>query len=545
MRYAYLLSTLLLLAPAGCVGGAVEPDDGGIPDLSAASDLQAGSTLDSDPEIADLRPASPIDDGGVVDSGTPLILTGTQLVAGASVSVLGICNGAGIDAIFIDNDTHTLEAVPIVGGAPKTIETTDYAYLVGVGPFVASFHNSDPTTGKAALSIWSRAGGRVQLADASYLKGGVPSQVVVTGDQQYVIYLDNLAPDGSVADVYVARTDGTQKHKITSTPVVLSPSACRPFYLPASSVPGNSDPAKTSFFVVGTCPAPGDAGALELDIDSVDPAAATPALTTIVHDANGALVNPAGSQLVVTDGAGHLQAAIATASSSFGPLHALDSSESATAFRLSSDGAKVLYLTQAGAILTASTSMTPAPKTLIASGAYSIISVSRDFHSFLFNRTKPSATRATDLFLAPIDAASTPATPTTISGTPTARVYFDGFTADSRSVVYLANWAGGAAGGTLTSIPVAGGTAKTYGAMSVGDFDLSGTKLQIADNLRKIGGRTVIDLRVADTSSNSPPPYVATAVDPATAYTFDATKLAYTIRGLPGTQSGLYLAPVP
>jgi hypothetical protein len=50
---------------------------------------------------------------------------------------------------------------------------------------------------------------------------------------------------------------------------------------------------------------------------------------------------------------------------------------------------------------------------------------------------------------------------------------------------------------------------------------------------------------VADTASGSPAPYLATAADTSTAYSLDGTKLAYTIGGLPGTLSSLYLSPVP
>jgi len=57
--------------------------------------------------------------------------------------------------------------------------------------------------------------------------------------------------------------------------------------------------------------------------------------------------------------------------------------------------------------------------------------------------------------------------------------------------------------------------------------------------------RSYHDLRVADAASSQPAPYLATAVDTSTAYTFDATQVAYTIGGLPGTLSGLYLTPVP
>jgi hypothetical protein len=367
---------------------------------------------------------------GLPDLRIPIIANGDRLLSGR-VSLVGVTSD---DFVVGQTATGEVSAVPATGGSPQQVSPMADDGLVGViGKSVFAWSGVDQNTGVGVLTLWSDAAKVQTLGNTSPV-----SLIAATEDGTYVLYFDNADATGDIADVWVAKNDGTGKIKVLTAQRAFTP--CRP----RGGASGNK-------FVVVSCTQTGDAGPMLAQLSTIDPSngqvtpATTPELRSFVAP------DKTGTHALVVDSTGKLH--FVTLASGAATL--IDNGPVVGAVFINS-GADVLYNTMAGALKRATVVATPVVTTLVATGAVGIDAISPDENWVAYHTVYDAQSFMQDLYFVSTAVAGAPRMATTISSNVDVGVYGDVFTTDSSRIIYFSDLDDNAAG-HINTLPVAGG----------------------------------------------------------------------------------------
>ena len=414
--------------------------------------------------------------------------TGTQLVPGNGMEFDGLTPTSNL-VIYSDTNADKIDALPFAGGTPTLVGTVDSNNDVNVVGEVVLFQSST-SQGIGAVSSWKTgATSASPFAANTFLISG--STFVLSSDGTSALVLDNIDPN-FLADLILEHTDGSNKITIDSKVDLPFQTSC-----PPQLVFGGDNA-----FVAYCPPVNPDAGTGAVDAGGVDggdggaaaaPQAVVKSFTgaswtekTIVTGVNPFLaVDSTGAHVLVsaTDGL-YVYAADGTGKT------LIDAN--GTSGRFTKDGQSVLYTTTAGALADLPGIASPSPTTLSATDFAFLQARSPDGNWVM--GSKQNTQNGADLYLSSTSTTGAPHTPVTLVTTTDAFPLGDAFTADSSQALYmtsLAQSSGSPFGvvGTLSAMPTAGGTAKTFSTSAWTDNFVSGTKVVYADN--PTAGRTI------------------------------------------------------
>jgi hypothetical protein len=468
---------------AGCNGGDGEMDmavaDMAMPDLTAGPDLK-----------------------------TPILVTGTKLLDGTQ-TVLGVTTD---DFVAAADTTRLMRAVPVAGGAAEPITTDTFDGRIS-GRVVFVWSEVDQVTRRfGTVKVWTPTHKVQRLGETSTI-----ATRGATTDGEYVMFTDNSNTTGSLADLFVAKSDGTGKLLALSQRMAFEP--CQPRIAPAGQR-----------FVVAHCQPMGDAGAAPATLSLVD--AATGNATTL---ASGLVpfvaVNKPGTHALAVTATSNILSVITLAG---GTPQVIENTAVREA-RFNAAGDEVYYVTQSGA-LKRSPIAAPAPTTLGGTGVRGIDDISPD-EKFLVYHKLVDGDGVGDLFLAPT---TPPGTPVTIAAGDVA-VFGDVFTTDSSRLLYYSDLDASLAG-TLNAHPVAGGAEVKISNTKVWvSFSTASGKVIFNDNWKRVMQAGRADIKVADGTGGTN--LIAIQAEDSIRLNTDRTRVIYTYR-VDTSKSGLYSAPV-
>jgi hypothetical protein len=514
----------------GTAGTAGAPTDGGTSD--AQSDAPTADSGRSDGR-SDAPPTLP--DGSVPPSGT-------QLVSG-EIALVGVTTDNY--AVYANETAGTLNTVSLAGGTPAALGSMDDRVVVR-GAAVVTWVGSARVS---PLSVWTAANGTKPLSMSSAASAAA---VAVSPDGTRILYFDGVDAGRTRGNLFIAGTDGSNPKQLAES-VVLNNVACAPvlafggnaaaaaaFCLaPAISDGGATDGGTAD----ATTPDDGATDGATTDGASPDAGPVPPAIvqsysgaswtaTTIATNVEPRVaISPNGTTVLVSAPAGLLAYPIAG-----GMATTLDPAGGTGMF--TNDGLSVIYTTPANA-LKRTTVASPSPTTLAATGFAGIRAKSPDENWLLGYTTIDTSQDLSDLYLA---SATMPATPVTLSAEATAGLFrSDGFTADSRHAIYYTGIADGV--GTFFSVPTSGGAAVALGTNVWLHYAGTGSKVTFNDNYNE--AMSTADIRVADTAQPGPATLLVSLADPDYFIAGSKDRVVYTWKYLPGSMSGLWIAPIP
>jgi hypothetical protein len=514
-------------------------------------------------------------DSGGSDAGAPTPV-GVAVEMG-SVEILGVTN----DGFIVYLTGTTVKAAPEAGGTAKTLlaagdaGAADGLYVLAINDDVFIWSNANPTTGASTLTVWSST----LEAPTQVSTSSIPYVAAASSDSATVLFATNTSVDGSKVDIVGAPlTELTAPVTlVTGIDPGLGASSCPPFAAfsgtgaslyavvsscsPATTDGGADGPETVSSFLASTWHATVlSANATSYTLDSTGSTAAI----TLATGALETVSLTGGAQVVIeTEDAG---AGDATAAA-IPPLVYLSQSD-----------AFLLFNTPAGALMSSKVT-TADPMTLLAANAADFDAISGD-ESYLVIDSGLDDTTALAMGLAITPTATPNSATVLLSGSNEGGIFGDGFTADSKYVVYLGNVTQDSLGssvGTLMAAPVAnpsnfvtvamasgtltsqgngivtGGLANTLAAMaedpaspqSATDYALTGSKIAFADNFNSANGSLgEVDIEVVDLSTTTNATTVMKGADPLFVVTEDKKYIVYTV-SFGAATDGLYSVPVP
>jgi len=465
------------------------PDGGG----------DAGGGVDSD------TPAACAEAGPVDDSGNAPSPVGTQLQAGAALSVRGVTSDGYL--IYSDDNALTLHALALAGGQPQDLGALGAKFWINVvGDVVFSWSNVTDQ-GVGALGVWSAKTGLHAISSAS-----VGIDATASGDR--ILYTDHVDANGT-GDVYLANVDGSAAVKLLSGMYV---DPC----FPQMGFAGTTA-------VVSFCPAaPPQSGAPNATVSSfASPAFARVDLVTnainywstdgthvLASLANGIVVAPIGGGNPMTlDANGFL--------GTFGD-----------------NGQAVFYSTHSNAFRR-SPPTTPAPVTLVPSAFGGVWSFSPDQKWVLFFSNFGAT--GYDAYLA---SAATPSPVTTLWPTATGAVLGAAFTADSSHALFVTNIDPCVSSGTLHAFAVGGGdTVLGHGVFA--DWAIGGARVLFSDAYAITGGLRFgrADIELVDLAQSPTPTKLVSRADAVFGLSPAADQLIYSW-SVRSAEAGIYVMPV-
>jgi hypothetical protein len=465
-------------------------------------------------------------DTAVSDSETG-VTAGTKIYTG-TVTLRGVTSD---NYAIITDSTNAAFAVPLAGGAATSIGTgAERVRVTGKTVFVWGAINA--TYNYGTLRVWTAANGTKSISTKSL----APSTTSVAGlfvaaanpDGTLIAYTDNMVESSTAddkADLVVAKTDGTGVKKVFNQYVVYDSASlgesCAPYLFWVGTR-----------FVTTHC-TPG-ATVDSFDVSSIDAAAGT--ATSLGTDLKTYFTNnEAGTSVAFAAGSTN-QLKIMPVAGGTG----VNVDTDAASMIFGRDGSYIVYRTSANALKRSSTT-TPAPVTLVASGVGGLISTVSPNDKFILVSTAAPTSSGSDIKLA---STVTAGAPTVLYAATNGEVYGNGFTSDSS----YALWYGGVVSpgiGTLTATPTAGGANTVLGSSAWQDFSAGGANVVWNDSHVTVGtgGRATIRARNLASASASATT-IAESAD--RGFTLDASlsKVVYTI-ATGGASDGLWVASVP
>jgi hypothetical protein len=485
--------------------------------FSACSGPVDDTATDSSNMLYDLR--MPFDAGP--DFSAPSIASGKMIAAGKEFVLVGVTSD-DYAVVFANAATGVLS----LDGGPTT-SIGDNAVVVVAGKLVLSWTNVDKN-GIGDLHVWSAAGG---LSSAK-VSGSIIADYGALDDGSTVLYAVATDAGGTTADAYVAKADLTGAVKIASgiqvSTSVANPNPCSGFAIPTGSS-----------FVHVSCLADAPDGGAKVFTGSVDAVAANGMVTNLATNVKPfAAVDKDGKQVFVIDAAD--QGSVVPIGG--GQATPVDKTIH-TGFFLS-DG-RVAYDTTGNHFLTAVPGMAP-----VDVGP-------TNFTNFLFAATHPASsdgkyvvyyakqnqmTGFTDIYLQ----STAPGAAVSLTDKQTGAIFGDAFTADDSHALYYTDCqiVGSGVFGTLTSLPVAGGTPSVVGMRVYSDFATTGTGLVFNDNWKAGSVYGTADIEyLADSTKTAPPTLIATRAESTIFLNHDRTKVVYNSITVVGNE-GIYVAPL-
>jgi hypothetical protein len=521
--------------------------------LAGLLPLACGSSTQSSPSDAGAGGDAPGDalpppDTGSSETGSscgPVTPHGTQLAASPTLQIDGVTTDGY--AIYSDTAAMTVSAVPLAGGAPLRIGPIDATNSVFVSGKVVFFEPA-MTQGNgittSTLAAWTASGGAASISTSAVQipPGSASGYAAVSQDGSRILFMET--PDGITATLTLATVDGKTKTPLVTNLDVIS-TGCAPYVLFAGSN------AVASFCIISTTSA--DAGSSSDGGDDgggggappmltlstfTGPTYAQNVLTTAPQLAFG--VDSAGARVLVYQPSGLVVYPIA------GGAGTLIDATGVGAF-FTKDGANVIYTSTAPA-LKRSPVANPAPVTL-APGLAGLLALSPDESWVLAYKSIGNNGATYDVSLA---SALTPGTPTALAATPTAEIFGDAFTTDSKYAMYFANIDLTTMLGDFYVAPTAGGTPTKVTSSAWSEAAAAGSKVVVNDNCTGCSftmttGLTVgtADLHALDVAH---PTAIATIASQAYGFFYlntakDTVVYSWTCRK-DGT-GGVYALPVP
>jgi hypothetical protein len=443
------------------------------------------------------------------DMKTPVLVTGTKLLDGTH-TVLGITTD---DFVAAADTTRMMKVVPVAGGMAEPIATDTFDGRIS-GKVVFVWSEVDQVTRRfGAIKVWTNANKVQRLGETSTI-----ATRGATLDGEYLMFTDNANTTGSIADLYVAKSDGSGKLMVLPQRMAFEP--CQPRIAPAGQK-----------FVVAHCLPMGDAGAAPATLSLVDPA--TGMATTL---ASGLVpfvaVNKPGTHALAVTTTSNILSVITLAG---GTPVVIEPGVAVREARFNAAGDEVFYVTQAGA-LKRTPIAAPAPMTLGGTGVRGIDDISPD-EKFLAYHKLVDGDGVGDLFLAPT---TPPGTPVTIAAGEVA-VFGDVFTTDSSRLLYYSDLDSSLAG-TLNAHPVAGGAEIKISNSKVWvSFSTASGKVVYNDNWKRVMQAGRADIKVADGTGGTN--LISIQAEDSIRLNADRTKVVYMYR-VDSSKTGLYAAPV-
>ncbi|HSQ64171.1 MAG TPA: hypothetical protein VLM85_13185 [Polyangiaceae bacterium] len=480
--------------------------------LVALSLVACGSHTQANPDGGDA--AGPVDDSGtpaacleagpVDDSGNASSPSGTQLQAGAALSVRGVTSDGYL--IYSDDDALTLHALALAGGQPQDLGALGAKFWVNVvGDVVFSWSNVTGDVG--ALGVWSAKTGLHAISPASV-------GIVATASGDQILYTDHVGANGT-GDVYLANVDGSGAVKLLSG-VYVDP--C----FPQMGFAGSTA-------VVSYCPvAPPQSGAPNAIVSSFASPAfarvdlATNAINYWSTDGTHVLTSLANGIIVVPIGGG-------------APM-TLDANGFLGTF--GDNGQAVFYSTHSGAFRR-SPPTTPSPVTLVPSGFGGPWGMSPDQKWLLYFSNFGAG--GTDIYLT---SAAAPSTITTLWPAATGAVVGDAFTADSSHALYITSMDPCISSGTLHAT-VPGGSDAVLGQGVFAEHAIGGARVVFSDAYAITGGLRFgrADIELVDLAQSPTPTKLVSRADVVFGLSPAADQLIYSW-SVRSAEAGIYVVPV-
>jgi hypothetical protein len=436
---------------------------------------------------------------------------GKQLLMGGALTMRGMTSDGW--AVYSDNDTLTLHAVSIAGGAARDIVPLGISFAISVwGKDVFAWSNKN-TAAVGLLTVWTSAGGPRALSSAS-----LAPWVAATVDGGDLLYLDDGDAEGQNGDLFAAAGDGSSPRVILQALTGLQNDGCQ---------------ALLGFAGSHALAAHCDGGATQATISSfampswkrVD--LATGAADAWSNDQAGTVVltaTKAGTVLLPIDG---------------GPGTTIDPS----------GGTGVLVANGQSAIYGAATNelrrsrvLSPSPTTLVGSGVEGLYAVSPDEMSVLFYNNMDTVHLISEMYLT---SAVTAGTPITLSATPTAAVHGDPFTSDSSHALYSTEVDAVQQTGTLNALAIGGGAPRVLARDAWEVWAATGAKVVFSDNYAWTGQRVHTDVLTIDTSQSAEPTLIVYQADSEVFLSPALDQIVYTWSLDDGPQGGIYVANLP
>jgi hypothetical protein len=511
------LATIVPLL-AAC-GSSTSNNAGGSP-TDGGSGTDAGSAQDSGMPSGDGSADAAPNCGAVPPSGTQIVAAPTQLV------VQGLTTD-GKYVLYADTNAQTLSVVPVAGGqavmvGPFTIQG-GFTFAARAGGAVY-FSSGSPQTNIATLTAWTPGVGPVEIAKNAALVGGFD----ISPDGSLVAYF--ATSDGNTGVLTVSTADGK-----TQTPLAMNVDLQN---CPADAQFVQPDPSSPPVLVAAYCDqSSADAGGAPGGLVGPPETIATFAGAGFTKTAIGTfdemtvpftiLVDPKGTQLLLSGASGLALYPIAG-----GTPKTVDANAVANSALFASNG-DVVYSTSGGAVNRYSTA-TGMATTLLATGSYSVQTLSLDGNWMQLSQNVNQTTGGSDVFLASATAAGMATSEWTMQ---TANP--NGFTSDSRFEFFAVSSA------TLQSMtadlyasPVTGGALGKVATVA-GAVALAGSSIAVADNYRTAG---TTDIEVIDLSNPTAKKTLVTQADPTMKVT-PTNRIVYSWYCELNAMAGLWVAP--
>jgi hypothetical protein len=436
---------------------------------------------------------------------------GKQVLVGGALTMRGMTSDGW--AVYSDNATLTLHAVPISGGAPHDIVSLGDSFAVSFwGKVVFAWSNKNAAS-VGPLTVWTSAGGPHAVSSAS-----LAPWVAATVDGTKILYLDNVDAQGQMGDLVAAAGDGSSPSKILTGLTGLSNDGCQALlgfagsYALAAHCDGGATSATISSFTTAswrqTDLVTGAADSFVTDPGGTIVLTATSAGTVVVPIAGGAptIIDPAGSTGVLV-----------------------------------ANGQSAIY----GAAkdeLRRSPVSSPSPTTLVGSGVGGLYGVSPDENFVLYYKQMDSVDLLSDMYLA---SATKPGTPMTLSATPTAGVFGDAFTTDGSHALYFAAVDQATETGTLDALAFGSDAPTALTNSGYEAWATTGAKIVFSDHYTWTGSRGHTDVRTVDTSGSAEATLIVNQADSEVFLSPERDQVVYTWSLEDSPRAGLYVAPIP
>jgi hypothetical protein len=208
--------------------------------------------------------------------------------------------------------------------------------------------------------------------------------------------------------------------------------------------------------------------------------------------------------------------------------------------QLISGGSMAVYSTTGDALR--SSTITPPSPTTLAPAFGGFYGVSPSQASVLYYRNQ--ATTGTDIVLT---STAVPTTPQVLSSGMNGSVNGAPFTADSSYALYSTGMDACTGAAAFNAYPTSGGSAIQIGSNVWGDWSATGGKVVFNDNYVATGGLRYgrADIEAVDLASGTTPTHIISQADAIVDLSPDGSSVIYSWTLVPGTQAGIYAAPIP
>jgi hypothetical protein len=436
---------------------------------------------------------------------------GRQLASGA-LTLRGVTSDGW--AVYSEDDSLTLRAAPIGGGAPRDIVALSDSFAISVWFDEVFVWPSKNDAGVGPLTVWTSQSGAHAVSQAS-----LAPWVAASADGHTILYVDQADASGQTGNVVGAASDGSGATVLVSAVGSLQSSACSALmgfagtYALVAHCDGGASKATISSFALPSWQR-ADLATGAVDYWSTDPKGTM----LLTGTAAGSVVVPmGGGTQTVIDPAG-------------------------TGGTLISDGQSVIYGTSSDA-LRRSPVTEPKPTTLVVGGFAGMWALSPDEKWLLYYQNLDTQHFVSDLFLA---STSTAGAATALSTAQNARIWGDAFTSDASHALYFTDIDPTSNVGTLHAMDLGGSKTQVVVGQNtaIGMAGLGG-KVIYNDNYTWNGTRGHADVRVVDLSGGAAPVLIVNQADSEISMSPGLDSVIYTWSLDDGPRAGLWVAPVP